>query len=283
MKYWFGILLAVFVLGPMGARAATVGLAPLKLNVTAVPGVATTTELIIVNRGSDSVRLSVSAADIGMNAAGTGVALATDIAPEYSAAPFLTFGWTAAKLEPGAALRLPVTVTLPPTAPSGGRRAAVLVQFTGTDKQGTTMVASRIGALLFVDVAGSGDAAAHLERFGLAERALTQRTTRYVFSVSNDGSTNLNPYGFITVANWWGGAQKIPIEPNFILPHTTRTRDLVALAPVWPGRYVATLALNPGYTTAIATGTVVYWYWPWWSLGLLALLGFVAGRKLFSA
>ncbi len=185
------------------------------------------------------------------------------VAPEYE--QFI--------LSPGERLAIPVTITLPNNLAPGGLYGAIVV---GAMKLGEdhaqAKVMTRLGSLLFVRVAGAVYESGELKEFGLI-RDREEQKLRFQLLFENQGDIYLNPYGLVTVYDWFGkavGWQEI--KPWFVLPHSFRRQE-VWLSAEWPaGYYRAVVTLNRGYADQIDEQSLGFWLWPasgWLGLGLI--------------
>jgi hypothetical protein len=195
---------------------------------------------------------------------------------------------------------IPVTVSLPVDAESGGRYGSVLVSTVSRDADldGTNTTApssaivSRIGTLFFVSTPGSTDISGELISFDTvtSKHLFTSGPIDFGLVFENTGSLHLNPYGEISIANMTGDEVGfIEIDPWFALPKSLRTREVGWNKELLVGRYTATARINRGYEDVVDELSVTFWVVPWKPLvvtfvGLLfffLMIRFVASRFEF--
>ncbi len=103
-------------------------------------------------------------------------------------------------------------------------------------------------------------------------------------SFENSGTVHLNPYGILVVKNIFGkevSAQKI--DPWYVMPESSRTRNLNISNNNFFGRYTASVVLNRGYQDLVETKEVAFYVFPFWFpmvlvFALIAAI-FLLGKK----
>jgi len=190
------------------------------------------------------------------------------------------------KLSHGDRLLLPVVVTVPGGASSGGKFGSVVVSATVAGNRVTqssqaytaTTVLGRVATLFFVTVPGKNLSQGELI-------SLKTKNEKKVFSESeipfrleyrNTGNVSLNPYGFVEVKNIWGKVvAREALDPWYALPDSVRTRDTLVRGSFF-GRYSATAQVNRGYEDIVDTQTFVFYVAPTaFVVIILAILGFL--------
>lgn len=250
-------------------------LQPAKIEISLRPGEQAERVLYVTNRLGVPARFSLSVEDIegssdrydGARLSGSGVA-----------ARYFDFEATEFALLHGERARIPVIVRVPLSVSPGEIVAAVMISGSSQEREaGSTQIASRIGALFFIRIEGDVKEEGMLRNF-----TVMLPTARVMFE--NTGNVHLNPYGVMEVQNTLTRAKKIiPIDPWFVLPGSTRARDIILGDSFSWGRYSARLLLNRGYANIIDTKTVVLWVLPlpWQTSGffILILLGVIGFYK----
>lgn len=250
----------------------SLSLSPAKLELTANPGVPTTRLITVRNNGQEALTLKVGLEDIGLSEAETeGAQLLGEKTGPYSLKNFITPASWELTLEPGEIRALPITIELPEGALPGGHYGAVVLSTAG-DAGASTRVISQLASLIFVRVPGEVQEEGELINF-------EKKDGTFQLTFENTGNIYLNPYGVIDL-NHSGEVAKINVEPWFVLPGATRTREIALTENLNFGHYQAELSLNRGYQDIVDTRTITFWILPpWWVLALagLLLLGFLFG------
>jgi hypothetical protein len=74
----------------------------------------------------------------------------------------------------------------------------------------------------------------------------------------------LVPYGTITLKNILGQVVgTLPVDAYFVLPESTRYREIVWSDGMSMGRYTAHLSLYRGYDNEYEESTISFWVIPW--------------------
>lgn len=236
-------------------------LRPAKIEAALAAGEETGRELLVTNHTAAAARLSVSLEDFA--------------AGPYSLLPYLTLTRRSAYLAPGESAGVPFLVSLPEGLTTAGLYGAVIVSFVAADPadgSGTVSAVSRLGALVFVRVNGApAETSGELTGFGLLGQRFVRRGEPITFHIdyANRGNIYLNPYGVLTVAGRFREATfSQEIDPWFVLPASSRLREMTLTAPLAAGFYRARLALNRGYDDIIDEASVTFIVWSWLTIGL---------------
>ncbi|HET8575305.1 MAG TPA: hypothetical protein VFM02_04015 [Candidatus Paceibacterota bacterium] len=250
-------------------------LSPAKLEIDIDPGSTATRTISITNRVNKDVNFSVSVEDFeGSEDPNQAVVLLGDKTGPYSLKDFIKPEISTFSLKPGERITIPIAISIPQNAEPGGLYGSVLVQNVPDQTGNGAQTVSRLGALLFVRVAGAADEAGSLKNFQIegGKKVFTHGPFPFEFIYQNTGNVHLIPYGVITIYNILGNPVKtIDVDPYFALPDAIRYRKIVWDKGVLLGRYKAVLQLNRGYGDnggIVDTKEVVFWVLPWkWILG----------------
>lgn len=194
---------------------------------------------------------------------------------------YLSIPETSYTLFHGDRVRIPVTISIPAQETAGGKFGSVVVSAyptteteNGEVKTGAVVV-GRVASLLFVTVPGEIIHSANTESFRIAKNASVFFVAPVDFQVAykNSGTTYENPYGGITIRNMFGTVvDTVQIDPWYVLPGATRTREVTFVQKNLFGFYTATLELNRGYENVIDTKEVSFLVLNPLTLILLALV-----------
>ncbi len=168
----------------------------------------------------------------------------------------------------GDRVRIPVTISIGAGTIPGGKFASVVVSAkvssavtTESGAQAGAVVVGRLATLVFVTVPGNIAHDATTDAFVIAKHGSVFFGTPVTLNVtfSNRGATYENPYGGITVRNIFGNdVSKTAIDPWYVLPGSTRNRDVVISTKGLFGFYTATLEINRGYGDIVDTKNVSF-------------------------
>ncbi|MES3031031.1 MAG: hypothetical protein V4697_01305 [Patescibacteria group bacterium] len=202
----------------------------------------------------------------------------------YSLKDYLKFGSTTFMVNHAERVTIPVTVSIPSDAQPGGLYGSVIIStvttaqeqvLEGESSAGANPIVTRIGSLFFIKIAGDVKEDLVLKDFSLADHAwlLSGGSVSFQLLYENNGTVHENPYGFIRVKNMFGSEiAKIEVEPWFLLPDSTRLREVAWETPFLFGRYVATADIAKGYGGEKDLATVAFWVLPWKIIGLVFIV-----------
>ncbi len=168
---------------------------------------------------------------------------------------------------------LTFTINVPANAEPGGHYGTILASITNAQNGASGVgVASKVGALLLMQVAGNAKEAMSIASFTaphFSEYGPVTITSR----LQNTGSVHLKPFGFILVQNMWGHeVAKIPLDQKNVLPGSIRRIDTPFGGKWLFGKYTATLTAIYGSQNEPLSYVTSFWVIPW-----KALLAVVVG------
>ncbi len=179
----------------------------------------------------------------------------------------------------GEKYELPITISLPANAPINSLHAAVVVEGQRLNEiRGAARVSSRIAVPFFIRVEGEAKEQGKLQKFALTGgpiQILGNNLNAYI-SFKNFGTTYLNPYGYLEIKNLLSQkVMRVPVDPWFILPKSTRTNDIELSRLNLSGLYSITLYQNRGYGDLIDSDRIFGLFISRLIFGLLSLLAVV--------
>ncbi len=249
---------------------------PGKTEVFLNPGENMVKNISVTNRVDKTVRFKLSTEDfVGTNDAKQPVVLLGDANSPSSLKDFIIPEITEFSLEFGEKITIPVTVSVPFDAEPRGYYGALIVSNdpdklpneNTKDTKGQTRIISRIGSLFLLKINGEGREEGEIDGFkliGPSKTFYSKRPEGFEIAFKNTGNVHLVPYGTITIKNIFGQVVKtLPVDAYFVLPDSTRYREVE-----WPGgfslgRYSATLSLYKGYNNEYTEAKVAFWVIPW--------------------
>lgn len=257
---------------------------PGKVDVTIKPGESKTVQMTVTNRTGERRIFNLSVEDAtGSTDPNTGIVLLGDDHGPYSLKDYISFPAKSFELDHNQRARIPVTITIPNDAEPSGHYGSVLVNTvaikadTGetNDAVPQSAVIARIGTLFFVTVPGEVAKEGALKQFGTVPEQHIYQSGPINFGIlfENKGPIHLAPYGEIRITNMLGEeVGYVQLDPWFVLPLSTRLREVTWNRAFMFGRYTVTIQLNRSYNDTIDTMSFTFWVLPW----KLVLSGFVA-------
>lgn len=249
---WVWFLLTVTIALPVFAASGSFSVTPAKQELSLNPGQSIIKNLTIVNNLGHSADFNLSLQDLsGGSSPNTGVQLLSTGNSPYSLSHYLTLPISHLSLLAGESKDIPIAISLPANAPPGALYSALTVAVSSVTN-GDAKVTARLSSLWFVRIIGPVKASGQLISFSQLG-SWWSKQLHFQFTFKNDGNNYLNPYGGIELSPilGWGRWRAIVVEPNFILPDSTRIREVIAPANGFCGFYRATLKLNRGYDNII--------------------------------
>lgn len=284
---FFFVGLAILVVAGWSSRAGAYErprdflISPAKIKLDVLPGTEAGAEILVTNRLGRGAIFQVTAEDIAASDDPTiAVKLLGDEVGKYSLRDFIDIMPERLVLDDLEQGRISVSVRLPADVYPGGHYAAVLISPEPGENTGGalgTLVRTRLGALILVNVPGQVSPAGSLDVFSpLKQAVFSSSQTDFQVRVRNQGNVHLEPFGSVRFKNILGRTVDQKELPTFfILPESTRTLIFSWQRPLAFGYYRAELGLNLGYD-AIERRSVGFWVLPWYfdlTLLLAALLG----------
>lgn len=203
----------------------------------------------------------------------------------YSLKDYLRPEITEFTLSHGQRMRLQVGVSIPEDAEPGGLYGAILVSARDPEPlegeiekekaKGQLTIISRLASLFFIRVKGDVSEEGALKEFGPDKDFYEKGPISFKVLFENNGSVHLTPYGKIEIKNISGkNIDEIQIDPWFVMPDSSRIREVNWEREFLFGRYTATISLNRGYQDIIDQKSFEFWVIPWklLSAGLLILI-----------
>ena len=258
---------------------------PGKTEVFLNPGDNMVKNITITNRINKKVKFKLSTEDfVGTNDPMQPVTLLGDEHSPYSLKDFIVPEIKEFTLELGEKIIIPVTISIPDNAEPRGYYGALIVSNDpdsqddtgGKEVTGKTRIISRIGSLFLLKINGEGKEEGNVESLKLIGPKKTFYSTRpegFEIAYKNTGNVHLVPYGTIAIKNMFGKTvNTLPVDAYFVLPDSTRYREIKWTDGFSLGFYTAHLSLNKGYGTEYANMDISFWVLPWKVL----LIGFVS-------
>ena len=252
MIYRFILILVILIGLPNFVKSDSpfeglVTVTPSKLELTANPGETIRREFIIANHSNNKLDIVLKFENL-------------ESQPIFPLVPYLSATERNFTLPQNSKVVVPVLIQLPEAMSPGGFYGTAVFSITTSESSITnTHVVTRLAPLLFLRVNGPVLEAGTLLDFNLIGPHFRFSSNQPVFYLTyqNTGNVYLNPYGLIGLKNKISGQQiSLPIEPWFVLPDTTRIREIAVKEKLVTGWYQAQLSLNHGYNKETDIKTV---------------------------
>ncbi|MCX6743276.1 MAG: hypothetical protein NT116_03485 [Candidatus Parcubacteria bacterium] len=209
-------------------------------------------------------------------------------AEEVDLASWIKFGVTSITIPAGQTVELPFSIVVPQFAGPGGHYAAIFLSTVPPEAQAgasQVAVASRVGALVLVKIAGEIKESAELAEFNTTAESYASLPADFNIRVKNSGNVHLKPSGSILIKNMFGSvAGKITVNETGgnILPDQIRKFDAswvknasaIGATTFWGkyrqekenyafGKYTADLMLSYGTAGKTLNASAGFWVIPW--------------------
>ena len=259
---------------------------PGKTEVWLAPGDSFSKEILISNRAGADKLFKIEVEDFqGSSDPDQTLEFLADKNGPYSLKNYVKPEVTEIILRHGQRLRLPVAISIPSNAEPGGLYGAVMVSASniGEDldssesgKAGTEMkIVTRVASLFFVRIKGDVFEEGNLQEFKTTKNFYEKGPVTFSILSKNTGNVHLSPYGTITVKNVLGETiDSIEIDPWFVMPDSSRTREMKWNKEILFGRYTAEMSMNRGYKDIVDAKTLSFWVIPWKFVSII-LIGII--------
>ncbi len=206
----------------------------------------------------------------------------------YSLAGWISVSKEKITLKPNESAALNFNITVPASAEPGGHYAGILFSTQAPEPKGNEIsLASKVGSLLLVRVAGTAKESAKIVSFDSDKNNYPKADVKFTTTVENIGNVHVQPKGVITIKNIFGG-QVASVDVNSlsanILPGSTRIFE-----SAWQdlglkiGPYTATLTLNYGAPAQTLSASTSFWILPWTQIIILLVALIIALVVLYFA
>lgn len=255
---------ALAVLAAVPAAAQTsVEVTPLRLELKAAPGGATTQSITVSNTGKEPVRVRATISDWHLSLDGSPQFVdATD--PKYSASAWMRVAPPEIVVDAGKEATVRFTMTVPAVVSPAGYRTSVLFEFSPATaspipKPREVVFRSRIATLIYANV---GEAPAAVELTDLRTRVRPDQPTQIIAMMKNTGARTVRTRGTLTLydkTNAVIGQTVVPDVP--LLPESEREVAIPAFNPDKPkpppGEYRVEIKIDVGLPALIVGETTL--------------------------
>ncbi|MCX6746075.1 MAG: hypothetical protein NTX00_03605 [Candidatus Parcubacteria bacterium] len=219
-------LLAVGLLIPMASSAVTVS--PPIIELDAAKGDVVNQSIKVRNESAVAVTYYLSAERF---VAGGEAGQPAFTGEDVDLATWIKFPFQSITVPAGATVEVPFSIIVPNYAGPGGHYAAIFLSTAPPEaaKAGSQVsIASRIGTLVLVKIAGEINESAQVAEFSTTMKIFKSLPADFNIRVKNDGNVHLKPMGTIIIKNMWGAvAGKVAVNETGgnVLPDQIRKFD----------------------------------------------------------
>src|SRR6476659_8314615 len=223
--------LALLAAAPAAAQSS-VEVSPLRVELKAAPGAATTQAITVANTGSAPVRVRATISDWHLSRDGAPQFVeASD--PKYSASGWMRVAPPEQVIDPGKDATVRFTLTVPADAAPAGYRSSVLFEFGPATQPAVrpreVQVRSRIATLVYANV---GEPPAAVDPVDLASRIVKEQPIQIVSVLKNSGRRTVRTRGTLTLYDKNGTVISQTVVPDVpVLPESEREVAIPALDP----------------------------------------------------
>jgi fimbrial chaperone protein len=257
-----GLALLALAAAPAAAQTS-VEVTPLRFELKATPGGATTQSIAVSNSGKDAVRVRATISDWHLSLDGSPQFVeATD--PKYSASAWMRVAPPEIVVDAGKEATVRFTLTVPAGVPPAGYRTSVLFEFSPVNaspipKPREVTFRSRIATLIYANV---GDAPAAVELTDLRTRVRPDQPTQIVAMMKNTGARTVRTRGTLTLYDKTNAVIAQTVVPDVpLLPESEREVAIPAFNPGQPkpppGEYRVEIRIDVGLPALIVGETTL--------------------------
>lgn len=207
---------------------------------------------------------------------------------EVDLASWIRFQYDSVNIPGGQTIEIPFSIVIPQFAGPGGHYAAIFLSTLPPDTKASTSqvsVASRIGTLVLVKIAGEVKESAELAEFTSVNGTYASLPADFAVRVKNNGNIHIKPTGSIVIKNLFGsvaGNISVNDKGGNVLPESIRKYDAswvknpnaVGATTFWGkyrqekenyafGKYTADLMMSYGTANKPLTASTSFWVIPW--------------------
>lgn len=255
---------------------------PGKMELQLDPGTEVVKAITVTNRYGKEVSFKLEIEDFkGSSNPSEGIVLMGAEKGQYSLKDFIHPEINSFTLKHGERITIPISINVPGDAQPGGLYGSVIVAsepvatdagYENGQARGSINVISRLASLFFVRVKGDVKEAGALQDFYSDKKVYQNPNLTFKYLYNNSGSVYLNTYGQVKIYNFLGTQiDEIQIQPSFVMPDSSRLRDLSLNRGFMMGMYKAVLSLNRGYGDKVDEKAAYFWVLPWKIAGAIIL------------
>lgn len=274
LSFWSGVS-AYQIQDLINAKVeGDVVLGPTKTELFLDPGETITQEITVTNRTGSALNFKVEIEDFkGSHDLDQNIVLMGEEKGPYSLRDWLKPEITEFTLKHGQRIQIPVQISIPAGTEPGGHYGVVFASVqppaAGTEAEkekakGQVAIVSRVGTLFFVRIAGEVEENGYLKEFKTPKNYFEKGPIPFGLLFENNGSVHLAPYGAIEIKNLLGSTVgEMEVDPWFVMPDSSRKREVSWEKGFLFGKYTAVVSLNRGYQDIIDQKSIDFWVIPW--------------------
>jgi hypothetical protein len=268
-------LLAVVVLtasAVMPAHAApsperSLGISPLRNELTIAPGTSFDGTLTLTNSGKDTLSVTMDAEVFSV----TNEDYDYSFDPTGKGVDWVSFGNSFATIDPGKSTTVSYKVAVPIDGEPGGRYISLFASSSPTTAVGGVISINRVASLLYITVAGDVTRTGKVLTFN--SPLLTFGNPTWTAALQNSGSTHFHSLYSVKVKSLFGGSTLTSTQgDSLILPSSVRLLSQAIPLPQWLGIYRLNYTIGLGDVPAQQETKWILYLPPVQSLLVLGIL-----------
>lgn len=210
------------------------------------------------------------------------------VGEDVGLATWINFPVKAVTVPGGETVEIPFTINVPDYAGPGGQYAAVFLSTLPPDKAAggsQVQIASKIGSLILVRIAGEIKEGAEVKEFKTAADSYNSLPVNFTARVENTGNIHVKPMGTVLIKNMFGsiagqvsvneaGGNVLPKQIRKFEASWVKNPNAVNANTFWGkyrqekenyafGKYSAEMNLAYGTAGKMLTATTSFWVIPW--------------------
>lgn len=250
----------------------SLGISPLRSELTIIPGASFDGKLTLTNSGKDSLSVTLDAEVFSV----TNEVYDYSFDPAGKGVDWVTFDRTSIPLDPGKSATISYKVAVPIDAEPGGRYLSLFASSSPTADAGGVVSINRVASLLYVTVAGDLSRTGKVLTFN--SPLVTFGDSSWTATLQNSGSTHFHSLYNVNVKYLFGGGTITTTQgDSLILPSTVRLLTQPIAHPEWLGVYRLEYTISLGDVPAQQETRYIL-YLP--AVQSLLLLGIIIGLFL---
>ncbi|MCL6448005.1 MAG: hypothetical protein K6U04_07635 [Armatimonadetes bacterium] len=277
--FFFLSLFSWLLFSPTAYAEVSLGLTPAKVELSLAEGEESSGEITVVNEGSVPLEVSFYVRDYYFEDDGK-IVFTEGQENRWAASKWLEVGQASGRISPGARIRLPYRVRVPPDAEPGSHWAVIFAEGRAIgDNIHASSLGVRAGAVALVTVPGKVIVKGEILDFRVP--AVGYKQVPVTFKFRNSGNVHINLRPQIEVFHRGRVINRIQMAEVVSYPQTVReVKGYLQLGNIW-GLHEAVLKIEQEGGTMVYRAPFILLPWPWIVGGLLliSLLAWLIVRR----
>lgn len=264
---FFLSLFSWLLFSPTAYAEVRLGLTPAKVELSLAGGEGSSGEITVVNEGSEPLEVSFYVRDYYFTDDGK-IVFAEGQEKRWSASRWFEVGRVSGHLSPGASIRLPYHVRVPPGAEPGSYWAVIFAEGRATGNNApTSPLGVRVGSVVLITVPGNVIIKGEILDFHVPP--IGYKRVPFAFRFLNSGNVHINLRPQIEVLRGGQIVNRTQVDEVISYPQTVReVKGYLQLENIW-GLHEAVLKIEQEGSTMLYRAPFLLLPWPQLLGGLL--------------